>query len=154
MFLSLNLTLLETSKNFVNFLKALHCLSSVSLLEKMNFTKVKPDKSRASFASREYFKRFLKKKANLHWRTANIFCSTHTKTNRLIYTLTNTHLRAYIVQPGPVKSCRLIMQENVLRHMLAWRQTYRSHLLSPGDVLQNLFQLLLDASGPVNHSGK
>lgn len=32
--------------------------------------------------------------------------------------------------------------------------THRSHLLSSGDVLQNLFQLLLDASSPVNHSGK
>lgn len=32
--------------------------------------------------------------------------------------------------------------------------TYRSHLLSAGDVLQNLFQLLLNASSPVNHSGK
>lgn len=32
--------------------------------------------------------------------------------------------------------------------------TYRSHLLSSGDVLQNLFQLLLNASSPVNHSAK
>lgn len=32
--------------------------------------------------------------------------------------------------------------------------TYQSHLLSSGDVLQNLFQLLLNASGPVNHSAK
>lgn len=31
---------------------------------------------------------------------------------------------------------------------------YRSHLLSSGDVLQNFLQLLLDASGPVNHSAK
>lgn len=56
----------------------------------MNFTKVKPDKSRASFASREYFKRFLKKKANLHWRTANIFCSTHTKTSSHLHTYKHT----------------------------------------------------------------
>lgn len=32
--------------------------------------------------------------------------------------------------------------------------TYRSHLLSSSDVLQNLFQLLLNASSPVNHSGE
>lgn len=36
----------------------------------------------------------------------------------------------------------------------ALTSTYRSHLLSAGDVLQNLIQLLLNAAGPVHHPEK
>lgn len=36
--------------------------------------------------------------------------------------LADAHLGAHVVQPLPVKSCWLIMQENALCHMWVWRQ--------------------------------
>ena len=60
----------------------------------------------------------------------------------------------YVAQPQPVHSHWLIMEGNSSASHASVTSTHRSHLLRPSDVLQNLLQLLLDTSGPVNHPGK
>lgn len=83
--------------------------------------------------------------------------NTHTWwTEQLVHMVHFMH--GHTKQSHPLDWCVRVVQQSLTQNVLMqsiWcrsgTRTHRSHLLNPSDVLQNLLQLLLNASSPVHH---